>query len=396
MRLLHTFHDPQSARLFSDFLKGEGIDNQCEILSNSDWGSHDYGTIEAKVWIIEEDQHDKSEQWLVKYLENPKDPLFYENIKRTTSLVEPLKDSLLKPTKSNPSTGIYRQTQKTGIVTLSLVIACILIFIAGVWTEPKVPEAAPHLPASPIYSPKINKLLMYDWPKVYEYVDLLVKEYGYEKLQYPQELPLQAQLLYYGTLKTATWHGIYDQLVVKATHPTTPWNFSAPMFEKIRQGEVWRIVTPILLHANEFHIFFNLLWILMLGKLIEERIGPFRYIALILLIAAVSNTAQYLISGPNFVGISGVVVGMMGFIWARDRRAPWEGYRMNPAIVRFMFLFVMGLFGLQFVIFVLHASTGKVPFAGIGIANTAHVMGGVTGILLGYLKIFAKKNRILP
>jgi GlpG protein len=389
MRLLHTFHDPASAKQFSDFLKGEGIDNQCEIITTSDWGNADYGTIQGRIWIIDEDQHDKSEQWLNKFLQNPKDPIFFENVRTASPLT-----SSFPHRQGDPI--IKERSQKTGIVTLSLVIACILIFIYGVWTTPKVPEEAPHLPLSPLYSPKINKDLMYDWPKVYEYVDLLIKEYGYDKLLAPQELPLQAQLLYYGALTMPTWNGIYDQLVEKVMHPTTPWNFNAPMFEKIRAGEVWRIVSPILLHANEFHIFFNLLWLLMLGRLIEERIGPFRFIALILVIAAVSNTAQYLISGPNFLGISGVIVGLLGFIWVRDRKAAWEGYQMNPSIVRFMFMFVMGLFALQFVIFVMHVYTGKVPFSSIGIANTAHIVGGLTGIALGYLKIFAKKNRILP
>lgn len=395
MRLIHTFTNPKEAHHFSDFLKGEGIENQCEIITNNNWGSPDYGNIEGKIWIIEEDLTEKAEHWLSKFLENPKDPIFYENVRSGPSL-EPLKESLMKGPRRLMDSGLPTQPPRTGPVTLGLVIACILIFMYGVWTEPKVPEVAPHLPLSPLYTPRINKMLMYDYPAIYDYVDVLVKEYGYDKLDNPRELPLQAQKLFYYILKTPVWNGIYDQVVAKIIEPNFEWNFTAPMFEKIHQGQIWRIFTPILLHLNEFHIFFNLLWLLMLGKLIEERTGPIRYIALILIIAGVSNTAQYLMSGSNFIGISGVDVGMMGFAWARHTRAPWEGYNINPAVARFMFLFVLGMFTVQLIFFSVHIFTGKSPWGGVGIANTAHIVGGITGYFCGYLKIFAKKNVIIP
>lgn len=389
MRLLHTFDNPKTAHLFSDFLKGEGIDNQCEIKTNDDWGSHEYGDRAANIWIIEEDQTPTAEQWLEKYLQNPNDPVFTENLAG-------IKEALIKTPRQLLERGLPVNQPKTGPVTLAIFAACILIFGWGVWTEPKVPVEAPKLPPTALYSPKINKVLMYDYPKVYEYADLLIKEYGYEKLDDPQDLPLQAQVLMAATTRMPIWNGIYDQLEAKIKQPGYQWNFTAPLFEKIRQGEIWRIVTPIFLHFNEFHIFFNLLWLLMLGKLIEERTGPIRYIILILIIAAVSNTAQYLMSGPNFLGISGVIVGMMGFCWVRHTRAPWEGYNMNPAVARFMLIFVLALFALDFGLFLLHTFTNKFSMGGISIANTAHIVGGITGYLLGYLKIFGKKNRILP
>ena len=43
-----------------------------------------------------------------------------------------------------------------------------------------------------------------------------------------------------------------------------------PLFEKIRQGELWRLFTPCILHRDFLHILFNMIWVWILVKQIEE------------------------------------------------------------------------------------------------------------------------------
>lgn len=397
MRLLHKFNQPKQAESFSSFLKKEGIDNRLEINANKDWGSDEYGNLECLIWVIDEDLVEASNKWLEEFQNNPNNPIFLEAAKKPNSpLVESLQNRVKEaPQKFNQvKVSLKSQNEKTlGPVTMGLLIACVLIFLFGQVTAPVVRYNPPsNIPLAPLLSPPINKILLYDYPQAWEQFDKVVKAYGIDSLQAPEDLPADGEILLQKSLKTPYWDGIYDVVVLKLIDPEKGWNgLEAPVFEKIREGEIWRAVTPILLHGNLLHIFFNMLWFILLGKIIEDKIGPIRYILLILFTAMVSNTAQYLMSGPNFVGISGVICGLLAFIWARQRKAAWEGYQLAPGVISFMSLFVFGMVGVQLIEFMFQV-IWQVPFLP-GIANTAHIVGGVSGYLLGSLNAFAMHNK---
>jgi GlpG protein len=231
---------------------------------------------------------------------------------------------------------------------------------------------------------------MYDYPHAFEILDKIIKVYGIESLVNPKALPPEEGILVNQFLQTPYWHGLYDIAINYLTRPEYEFPFSTPMFEKIQEGEIWRTFTPCLLHGNIFHIFFNMLWVVFLGKLIEERIGPMRYILFIVIAAVVSNTAQYLMSGPNFVGYSGVICGMFAFIWSRQKQAPWESYPVAPFVLTFMFFFILCLAGIEMLAFITKIYTKTEYFPSI--ANTAHLIGGVTGYFLGRLNLMSMKN----
>ncbi|CCB89927.1 rhomboid protease glpG [Simkania negevensis Z] len=160
------------------------------------------------------------------------------------------------------------------------------------------------------------------------------------------------------------------------------------MFIKLRQGEVWRLITPCLLHGGFLHILFNMLWLWLLGRQIEERIKLWQYLLITLIIGIVSNAAQYLMSGPLFIGYSGIITGLAGFIWMRQRQAPWEGYPLNRGTLIFLMVFIFGMLALQVISFIL-MRTGAVEFP-MNIANTAHITGAIVGALLGRIPFFAR------
>lgn len=142
----------------------------------------------------------------------------------------------------------------------------------------------------------------------------------------------------------------------------------------IEQGEIWRLVTPIFMHGDFLHLLFNMWWLIDLGGLVERRLGWWRYVILVLMIAISSNWGQYLYSGPNFLGMSGVVYGLFGYAWVRGRLEPTSGLYLRPDVA----IWMIGWF-----VFCL---VGPMP-----VANAAHGVGLAAGALLGYLPSLRKQ-----
>jgi GlpG protein len=145
--------------------------------------------------------------------------------------------------------------------------------------------------------------------------------------------------------------------------------------QAVRQGQVWRLVTPIFLHFGLLHILFNMMWLRQLGAEIELRRGSWRFLTTVLLIAILSNVAQYLNGGPTFGGMSGVVFGLFGYIWIKSRYAPQDGFFMPPRVAFWM------------IAWFLICITGRVG----PIANTAHGVGMMVGMVIAYWPVFLRK-----
>lgn len=202
--------------------------------------------------------------------------------------------------------------------------------------------------------------------------------------------PIQTALIYDAPEENGPfWRGGYTWLLLKIKGADTTLA-EGPLFVKIGQGELWRLFSPAILHAELLHILFNMLWLWMLGRQIEQRIGTLRYIALTIILGVVTNTAQYLMSGPFFLGYSGIVLGLAGFIWAREKIAPWEGYPLQRSVILFLTIFVLAMFALQFGSFllILFSDTTFTP----NIANTAHIAGALLGMLLARLPFFEARR----
>jgi GlpG protein len=146
----------------------------------------------------------------------------------------------------------------------------------------------------------------------------------------------------------------------------------AAMLPEVRHGEIWRLFTPVFIHFGFIHILFNMLWLRDLGSIIEGRQGALTFLALVLAFAALSDFGQYYVSGPNFGGMSGVVYGLLGYIWIRGKFDPGSGLYLHPSTVNMMLIW----FVLCYTNFL--GAIGPV-------ANTAHAVGLVAGMSWGYL-----------
>lgn len=112
----------------------------------------------------------------------------------------------------------------------------------------------------------------------------------------------------------------------------------------IRQGQVWRLVTPIFLHFSITHIFFNCYMLFFLGGQVEDRLGTPFTLALVLASAVLPDAAQAYFVHPMFGGLSGVTYAMTGFIGVRMLRPGAERYLVdNFTIILALVFFVLGI-----------------------------------------------------
>lgn len=390
MRLIGTFNDESKARVFSAFLAQEGVANECEILTNTSWDSPDYGTRTSRIWVYEEDQSTKATEWLEQFNNNPQDPRFIPKQAQAQPVFVETPVTEQKEGVPPPTPASEQKRESFGTFTFYILAICTWLFI---WSEMTTPEVTPHipsfLPATPVYTAPIKKSLLFDYPYAYDIIDKFLMLYEGEKTQSQLEISYEGQYLLELYEHTPYWQGFYQKILDRYHNPVAGWNFNAPLFEKERDGEWWRLITPILLHNDIFHIFFNMFWLIILGNQMEKILGAWRYFVFIIITGVFSNTAQYLMGGANFIGFSGVLCAMLGFIYSRQHVAAWEPYQLPRSTIIFVALFILAMFLIQSISFFseLLANKSLSP----GIANTAHLSGAFIGIILGRLNYFAWK-----
>jgi GlpG protein len=87
-------------------------------------------------------------------------------------------------------------------------------------------------------------------------------------------------------------------------------------------------------------------------------------------------------SGPLFLGISGVVFGLLGYVWMKGKFDPRAGMHLPQGVVFMMLLWVF-----------LGISGAIESMTGMRVANTAHVAGLIAGCVLGILSVVLAKAR---
>ncbi|NKB75855.1 MAG: rhomboid family intramembrane serine protease [Gammaproteobacteria bacterium] len=158
--------------------------------------------------------------------------------------------------------------------------------------------------------------------------------------------------------------------------------YYSPALPEIQHGEIWRLVTPIFIHFGVFHLVFNMLWTWELGRIIEIRQGAISLILLTLIIAVISNLAQYFASGPVFGGMSGIIYGYFGYVWIQGKYNPRFGIKLNPSIIKLMLgWFLLCWSGLLEKLF------------DLSIANTAHTSGLISGVAIAFILVLFSRRQ---
>lgn len=150
-----------------------------------------------------------------------------------------------------------------------------------------------------------------------------------------------------------------------------------PGLQEIRHGEFWRLLTPVMVHADWLHLFFNMMCLFSLGSLIEARQSTGKLGLLFLALGVMSNLAQYWYAGSRFFGMSGVAYGLLGYAWLRGKFNPASGLFVHPHTVAIMLIWFVLCF------------SAVVP----NVANGAHAAGLGLGALWGFLESLPSLRR---
>jgi len=368
MRMIFsTPHVPLIEEIASQ-LNQEKIEFSIESKQEKEWDNDDYGLTAFSVWINDDDNIDRAKEIVQKA--QHKTPFY------TAPKIKPVPLNLNFLQKKFKISRSKKRPQPSATWTLFFLLLCIAFFTADAYQRKgSLSNQIEH--ATPTTFSPMRQAFFIDYPQAVA----------------SQDASLERNINQPPT--ASYWEGIYTLLLMKISGiPADPPPSSNPdhFLERVRQGEIWRLVTPCLLHGDFIHLLFNMLWLIYLGSQIEIRISTFRYILLTVIFAITSNLAQYAVTGPFFLGFSGIVCGLIGFVRSRQRRAPWEGYNLTSATFTFISLFIWTLAALSTLAFFI-SWYFKTPF-GLPLANTAHITGLISGFLFGRLSFFATQEQL--
>lgn len=140
--------------------------------------------------------------------------------------------------------------------------------------------------------------------------------------------------------------------------------------ELIRQGQIWRLITPALLHGGFTHIIFNMYALLSFGQSLERHFGHGRFLLLYLLGAFAGNVMSFLMTDANSLGASTAIFGLVGAeaVFLLKNRKLFAG-QFRSAIGNIIFIVFINLFVI-----------GALP----NIDNWGHIGGLVGGLMFSW------------
>jgi membrane associated rhomboid family serine protease len=145
----------------------------------------------------------------------------------------------------------------------------------------------------------------------------------------------------------------------------------------IADGEWWRLITPMFLHApftgalfSLLHIGFNMYILRSFGPNAEEAFGSVSFLGMYLLAGLMGSASSYAFNSADTLGVgaSGAVFGVIGILIVYLRR------RRTRAFVNHYVRMLMMFVGLNLML----------GFIVVRIDNLAHIGGLAAGLVLGY------------
>ena len=169
----------------------------------------------------------------------------------------------------------------------------------------------------------------------------------------------------------------------RADKPQPAWLAALNQDWDIWLGAVWKHLTSMFLHGGILHILFNGFVLYGVGRVVEQRWGTGVFLGLLVLTGMAGQAGEFIAHDARAVGLSGGILGLIGFLIAYRRHDALAGAVMHPGNVRFVLIYVVGC--------------AVATLAGlINIANWAHGVGLGLGWLFGLASLHAQRRLLVP
>jgi rhomboid protease GluP len=138
----------------------------------------------------------------------------------------------------------------------------------------------------------------------------------------------------------------------------------------IRAGELWRLITPVFLHASILHIAFNMYALVVFGRGIEARYGHGRFLLLYFLSGYAGNVMSFLLTVNPSLGASTAIFGLIaaeGVFIIQNRKL--LGNQVNRSLMNLVYIAGVNLL---------------IGFTTTGVDNWGHIGGLLGGFLFAW------------
>lgn len=156
---------------------------------------------------------------------------------------------------------------------------------------------------------------------------------------------------------------------------TLIYNYGLQANYLVADGEIWRIFTAMFLHADFWHVLFNVFWLYLFGPELEKIVGKARFVTIYLLAGVVGNLSTFLVYPLNYasLGASGAIFGIFGafgaLVYYTRRTMPMLRKMILPIIIISVIM----------------------TFIQPNVNATAHIGGLITGFILGLVYLHPKR-----
>jgi len=184
-----------------------------------------------------------------------------------------------------------------------------------------------------------------------------------------------------------TWGGMIGSRPTLCRDSDTGSTFTCT-WDIIAHGESYRFLTSMFLHAGPLHLAMNMWALWIVGRVIEQALGPLRFLGLYLVAGLGGSLAVYLFTGGGpTVGASGAIFGLFAALFILLRRVGRDASSMLSLIViNVVFTFVIP--GISIAGHLGGLATGALAAVGIAYApqkNRAVLQYATLGVILAVI-----------